>query len=205
MFEKIKKLLNSYPVIIFIKGTPHEPFCKFSVSFINIIKETGIRYRSMDIFKDDKLRCWLRLYSGWKTYPQLYINGKIIGGLDKMKEHIEKGEFMNMVPLECKREGVIEEIKEFSNKNGLVVFGKGPKEKPFCKASKEAYEILSGNYLNFVAFDVKKDEMVRELVKEIYGSDYYPQVHCDGKLLGGLAFLREIQRTNMIYENVFLF
>jgi Grx4 family monothiol glutaredoxin len=98
MFVKIKKLLASFPVIVFIKGTPQEPFCKFSTSFIEEINKTGIDYRSFNIFIDDGLRCWLRLYSGWRTYPQLYINGKIIGGLDVMRELISKGELLKMVP-----------------------------------------------------------------------------------------------------------
>lgn len=52
MFEKIKKILDSYPVVVFIKGSPHDPFCKFSKSFINVLKQTGIKYRSFDIFRD---------------------------------------------------------------------------------------------------------------------------------------------------------
>jgi len=202
MYEKIEKLLNTFPVVIFIKGSPHDPFCKFSKSFIEVIKETGIRYRSFDIFKDEKLRCWLRLYSGWKTYPQIYVNGKIIGGLDKMKELIEKGEFMNLIPNECKREGSIEYIKEFLKSNELVVFGKGTRENVSCKASKEVYEILDKNNINFAIFDVKKDEMIRELIKELYNYHYFPQIYCNCKLLGGLKFLKEVEDRNAIYEYI---
>jgi Grx4 family monothiol glutaredoxin len=102
MFERIAKLLFSHRVICFIKGTPQDPFCKFSVAFVELIKKTGIKYKSFNIFLDDGLRCWLRLYSGWKTYPQLYIDGKIVGGLDIMKDLIEKGEFLKLIPDELK-------------------------------------------------------------------------------------------------------
>lgn len=102
IFERIKKILAMFPVVTFIKGTPHDPFCKYSRSFIDLITAQQIRYKSYNIFKDEKLRCYLRLYSGWKTYPQIYVNGKIIGGVDKVKELIESGEFLSLIPDDCK-------------------------------------------------------------------------------------------------------
>jgi Grx4 family monothiol glutaredoxin len=203
VFEKISKLLNSYPVVIFIKGTPHDPFCKFSKSFINLIKETGIRYKSFDIFRDESLRSYLRLYSGWKTYPQLYINGKIIGGVEILQSLVEKGEFMDIVPFECKKEGSLIFIENYLKENNLVVFGKGSLENKKCKSSTEAYDILTNHKFDFKIFDVLKDEMVRDLVKETYGYKFYPQVFVNGKLLGGLKFLREINKDNKIFEHVF--
>jgi Grx4 family monothiol glutaredoxin len=202
VFDKITKILNSYPVVVFIKGTPHDPFCKFSRSFIEILKGTGIRYKSFDIFRDESLRNYLRLYSGWKTYPQMYINSKILGGVDILKDLVEKGEFLSRVPVECKKEGCITFIENYLKENPLVVFGKGSGENIKCKSSAEAYEILKKNNFNYKVFDVLKDEMLREVLKEQYGYKYYPQVFVNGKFLGGIKFLREIEKNNKILEHV---
>lgn len=160
MFEKIHSLLSSYPVIIFIKGTPMDPFCKFSKSFMELIKKTEIKYKSFDIFRDEPLRCWLRIYSGWKTYPQIYINGKIIGGVDKLSGLIEKNLFLSMVPIECRREGALVEIQKMVGKNGVIVFGKGTFEKHQCKNSQEAYKILKGLNIKFEIFDILTDDVI---------------------------------------------
>lgn len=159
MFEKIEKLLSSFPVIIFIKGSPMDPFCKFSKSFMALIRKLEIKYKSFDIFKDEGLRCWLRLYSGWKTYPQIYINGKVIGGLDKLTELVEKNEFMEMVPFDCRREGVKEFVLKISQENSVLVYGKGNVDSGVDKNSQEVYDFLKEKNLKFEVFDVMKDEV----------------------------------------------
>ena len=161
MFDKIQKLLSTYPVIIFIKGTPNDPFCKFSKSFMEIIKKTEIKYKSFDIFRDEALRCWLRIYSGWKTYPQIYINGKIIGGVDKVAELIDKNIFMDLVPLECKKEGSINFIENLVKNHGVIVFGKGTIEKPYCKNTEEVFKTLNELNIKFEVFDILKDEVIK--------------------------------------------
>ena len=72
------------------------------------------------IFQDEKIRCYLRLYSNWKTYPQLYINGKIIGGVDVLTELLEKGKFMEMVPKEVTIETLSNSIKEIISKRNYT-------------------------------------------------------------------------------------
>ena len=160
MFEKIQSLLSSYPVIIFIKGTPTDPFCKFSKSFMELIKKTEIKYKSFDIFRDEALRCWLRIYSGWKTYPQIYINGKVIGGVDRLNELIEKNLFLDMVPIECRKEGAVVKIESMMKNNGVIVFGKGTLDKQQCKNSQEAYKILKGLNIKFEIFDILTDDVI---------------------------------------------
>jgi len=159
MFEKIENFLNSYPIIIFIKGTPTDPFCKFSKSFMELVRKTEIKYKSFDIFKDEALRCWLRIYSGWKTYPQIYIKGKIIGGVDKLSELIEKNVFWDMVPIECRKDGAIAKIENLVKNNGVIVFGKGTLEKQQCKNSQEAYKILKGLNIKFEIYDILNDDV----------------------------------------------
>ena len=123
VFERISRLLDSFPIVIFIKGTPFKPFCKFSKQLMELIRPLKIRYKSFDIFADDNLRTFLRLYSGWKTYPQIYIKGKILGGGDVLKELIEKNEINHIIPNECKYEEVVKSIKNIINKE-IIIFGR---------------------------------------------------------------------------------
>lgn len=98
MFSTIKKILDNYPIVVFIKGTPNNPFCKFSTKFVNLLNDLKVKYKAINIFEDEKLRCYLRFYQNWKTYPQLYINGKIIGGVDKLSELVDNKEIYNLLP-----------------------------------------------------------------------------------------------------------
>lgn len=123
IFTRIKKLLDSHPIVIFIKGTPFKPFCKYSKQFMELIRPLKIRYKSFDIFADDNLRTFLRLYSGWKTYPQIYVNGKIVGGVDVLKGLIESGEINKVIPENCKHEYIVSQIKN-QIQTQLVVFGR---------------------------------------------------------------------------------
>lgn len=90
---KIKSILSSCPVIVFIKGTPTTPKCGFTEQLLELLKQHNVEYTYYDIIADEHMRYWLRNYSGWPTYPQIYIGGKLLGGLDVLKEYIQKGEF----------------------------------------------------------------------------------------------------------------
>jgi glutaredoxin-related protein len=73
---------------VFIKGTPENPKCGFTRSLLQILKNNEIEYTFYDIIEDEQMRYWTRDYSGWPTFPQVFINGKLIGGLDVTKELI---------------------------------------------------------------------------------------------------------------------
>lgn len=160
MFEKIKKILDSFPVVCFIKGTPQDPYCKFSRSFIDILKKLKIKYKSIDIFQDEKLRCYLRLYQGWRTYPQLYINGKIIGGVDKLTELVNEGKFMDMVPDSMKIETLEKEIIQKMNERPVTLFTEN-KEESKC------ISILGLHNVNFHCVDIGLDVRAKEILKKI--------------------------------------
>jgi len=95
--DRIKNLLNSSKVMGFIKGTPSAPQCGFSSKFCTILKEQGIQFSTFNILSDQAIREGLKKYSNWPTYPQLYINGELVGGLDIVKELAEQGELLQMV------------------------------------------------------------------------------------------------------------
>lgn len=175
-FAKIKAILDSFPVICFIKGTPQDPYCKFSRKFIEIINKCQIRYKAIDIFKDEKLRCYLRLYANWKTFPQLYINGKIIGGVDKLRELVDKGEFIGMVPNEVKIDSIVEKVKQIVNKKPMVIFVEGDNHQNIINIAKE-------HKLNYDVFDIKKDMMLENILRKDYGVISFPSVFIGGKYI----------------------
>ncbi|KAJ1676212.1 glutaredoxin, partial [Spiromyces aspiralis] len=87
---RLKELINRAPVMVFIKGTPFQPRCGFSKQIINILNENSIKYGYFDILTDEEVRQGLKEYSDWPTYPQLYVNGELIGGLDIVKDMVEQ-------------------------------------------------------------------------------------------------------------------
>lgn len=92
--DRLKALINLSKVMIFMKGDRNTPRCGFSKQLIAIINETGVEYQTFDILSDEDVRQGLKTYSDWPTYPQLYVNGELIGGLDIIKELLAGGELV---------------------------------------------------------------------------------------------------------------
>jgi len=90
--DKLKALINRSPIMVFMKGSPSAPRCGFSRTLVSILNELNIKYDTFDIFSDENVRQELKTYSNWPTYPQIYANGNLIGGLDIIKELKESGE-----------------------------------------------------------------------------------------------------------------
>ena len=78
--------------MVFIKGTPDDPQCGFSRKVIDILREYEYPFGYFDIFSDNEVREGLKAYTNWKTYPQLYVQGKFIGGVDIVKELHDENE-----------------------------------------------------------------------------------------------------------------
>jgi len=93
--SRLAKVINQTPVTLFMKGTPEAPKCGFSRKMVDILKNENIQFSSFDILSDQDIREGLKKYSNWPTYPQLYSNGKLIGGLDIVKELSEEGDLQN--------------------------------------------------------------------------------------------------------------
>lgn len=94
--ERIKQHLAS-PVVLFMKGTPDFPQCGFSAQVAAALREVGAKYDSVNIFEDPELRDELKRYSNWPTYPQLYVNGELVGGCDIVLEMYQSGELARVL------------------------------------------------------------------------------------------------------------
>lgn len=90
--EQIKSLLNSGKVVIFMKGNADMPMCGFSANTTAIFKHLGVPFKTFNILSDEDIRQGLKEYSNWPTFPQVYVNSKLIGGNDIVTEMFQSGE-----------------------------------------------------------------------------------------------------------------
>jgi monothiol glutaredoxin len=97
VIERIKSQLAANPVLLFMKGTPDFPQCGFSATAVRALSEVGANFGHVNIFEDPELREALKSYSNWPTYPQLYINGELVGGCDIIVEMYKSGELKKAV------------------------------------------------------------------------------------------------------------
>ncbi|HVS23368.1 MAG TPA: Grx4 family monothiol glutaredoxin [Gammaproteobacteria bacterium] len=95
--ERIKKQLESHPVLLYMKGTPDFPQCGFSAKTVSVLRALGAKFAYINIFEDPEIREGLKVYSSWPTFPQLYVNGELIGGCDIAVELFESGELQKIL------------------------------------------------------------------------------------------------------------
>jgi monothiol glutaredoxin len=90
--DRIRTLIASNDVYLFMKGVPAMPQCGFSASVVQILNRAGVRYGSFNVFDDGDIREGIKAYSNWPTIPQLYVKGEFIGGSDIVREMFQSGE-----------------------------------------------------------------------------------------------------------------
>ena len=96
--ERIKNEVETHPIVLFMKGTPQFPMCGFSSRTVQALKAAGAeQLHSVNVLEDPEIRANLPRYSDWPTFPQLFINGELIGGCDITVELSESGELARIV------------------------------------------------------------------------------------------------------------
>jgi monothiol glutaredoxin len=95
--DRIKKQLDTYPILLYMKGTPDFPQCGFSARTVAALRAVNAQFAYVNIFEDPEIREGLKTYSNWPTFPQLYVNGELIGGCDITLELYQSGELAKMV------------------------------------------------------------------------------------------------------------
>ena len=90
--QKIENLISENDVCLFMKGTPDNPQCGFSMAVSNVLKHLKVNFKGVNVLEDEKLRQGIKDFSDWPTIPQLYVKKEFIGGCDIIKEMFEKGE-----------------------------------------------------------------------------------------------------------------
>jgi Grx4 family monothiol glutaredoxin len=215
--EKVKLLLNRQRVMLFMKGVPSAPRCGFSRQIVEILDSHNSTYGAFDILQDEEVRQGLKEYSDWPTYPQLYVDGELIGGLDIVKEMVEDGELEGLLKdrssesrtrsrpddddvvvikasVEKKKDvpTIEERLRQLLNRQRVMLFMKGVPSAPRCGFSRQIVEILDSHNATYESFDILQDEEVRQGLKEYSDWPTYPQLYVDGELVGGLDIVKEM-------------
>ena len=92
IMKKIQSQIDQNKVILYMKGTKEVPQCGFSARVVQIINSYDVPFETVDVLADPEIRQGIKDYSDWPTIPQLFINGKFIGGCDICMEMDERGE-----------------------------------------------------------------------------------------------------------------
>lgn len=95
--ERLKALVNRHKFMIFIKGTPSAPRCGFTNTLLKMLQQLNIEFDSFDILSDDEIRQGLKVYSEWPTYPQIYLKGELLGGLDIFMDLHQSGQLQEIL------------------------------------------------------------------------------------------------------------
>ncbi len=95
--DRIKTQLASAPVVLYMKGTPDFPQCGFSAQTVGALRACNAKFTHFNIFEDPEVRETLKTYSNWPTFPQLYVNGELVGGCDITLEMYRSGELQKLL------------------------------------------------------------------------------------------------------------
>jgi Grx4 family monothiol glutaredoxin len=183
--------------MVFMKGTPDEPKCKFSRKAMEILKEQNIPFGSFNILNDPDVRAGIKVYSNWPTFPQFYKNTELMGGLDIIKEMLEDDgdlESLRVSPEATapKEETINDRLAKLIATDKCMLFMKGSPGNEKCGFSRTIVGILQENGVKFSSFDILTDIKVRAGLKIYSNWPTFPQLYVDSELIGGLDIVREL-------------
>ncbi|MCL7029683.1 hypothetical protein MKW94_017298 [Papaver nudicaule] len=215
--KRLKQLVDSHPVMLFMKGNPEEPKCGFSQKVVNILKEEGVKFGSFDILSDNDVREGLKKLYNWPTFPQLFCKGEVLGGCDIAVSMHESGELKEVfrdheiLPTGAKGSEPVassvsdsytglsatlnSRIKNLIDSSSVILFMKGKPEEPKCGFSRKVVEILQQEKVKFQSFDILDDDEVRQGLKVYSNWSSYPQLYIKGELIGGSDIVLEMQKS----------
>lgn len=200
---RLSKLVKAAAVMLFMKGTPAEPRCKFSRKMVGLLKGEGIQFGYFDILTDDDVRQGLKAYSNWPTFPQLYINGELVGGMDIVQELHDEGELKSKIPKGSTREELNDRLGRLVKKEKVMLFMKGDPEAPQCGFSRKTVSILS-EYpdIKYGHFNILEDNEVRQGLKAYSNWPTFPQLYVNGTLIGGLDIIAELHADGELADSL---
>ncbi len=97
VMQRIQALVDAHPIVLFMKGTPQFPMCGFSSRAAQSLKSVGASFHSVNVLEDPEVRANLPQYANWKTFPQLFVHGELIGGSDIVADLEASGELKRIV------------------------------------------------------------------------------------------------------------
>jgi monothiol glutaredoxin len=97
VMDDIAREVRENRILLYMKGTPSFPMCGFSAATVNVLRDIGVPFKSVDVLAEPEKRDAIKSYSNWPTIPQLYVNGKFVGGCDIIREMHAKGELEPLI------------------------------------------------------------------------------------------------------------
>jgi monothiol glutaredoxin len=97
VLERIKAAVADRPIVLFMKGTPDYPMCGYSSRAVQALESTGAQYHAVNVLEDPSMRASLPQFGNWPTFPQLYVQGELIGGCDIIEDLKASGQLDRMV------------------------------------------------------------------------------------------------------------
>ena len=191
--------------MLFMKGTPESPQCGFSSKIVELLKKNKAPFSAFNILSDSEVRQGLKDYSNWKTYPQLYVKGELLGGLDIVKELDEEGELMGLLQPALEeadpKAALTEQLKQLINSSPVMLFMKGTPDQPKCGFSTEIVGLLNKQGVHFSSFNILSDNSVRQGLKEYSNWPTFPQLYIKGELIGGLDIVKEMIDSDELFTS----
>ncbi|KAK4485223.1 hypothetical protein RD792_007851 [Penstemon davidsonii] len=202
--SRLKSLITSAPVILFMKGNPDEPKCGFSRKVVDILRQESVKFKSFDILTDDEVRQGLKVYSNWSSYPQLYIKEELIGGSDIVLEMQKSGELKKVLAEKgiSSGETLEDRLKQLINSSPVMLFMKGKPDAPQCGFSSKVVNALKEEGVEFGSFDILTDEEVRQGLKKFSNWPTFPQLYYKGELIGGCDIVLELRNSGELKETL---
>ncbi|XP_041026071.1 monothiol glutaredoxin-S17 [Juglans microcarpa x Juglans regia] len=193
--SQIENLINSSPVMLFMKGKPDEPKCGFSRKVVEILRQEKVEFESFDILSDEEVRQGIKVYSNWSSYPQLYIKGELIGGSDIVLEMQKSGELKKVLAEKgiVQKEALEDRLRKLISSSPIMLFMKGTPDAPRCGFSSKVINALREEGLTFGTFDILTDEEVRQGLKVLSNWPTFPQLYYKGELIGGCDIVMELR------------
>jgi monothiol glutaredoxin len=95
--DKLREQIKGNSILIYMKGTPYEPQCGFSARTVQILIECESQFSYVDVIENSDVRVSLPKVSDWPTFPQVFINGELVGGADIIAQMHESGELKKLI------------------------------------------------------------------------------------------------------------
>lgn len=97
IMETLQGQVTNNPVILYMKGSPNQPQCGFSARTVEVLMACGKRFAYVDVLSNPEIRANLPKFANWPTFPQLWVNGELVGGCDIVIEMYEAGELQTLI------------------------------------------------------------------------------------------------------------
>eukprot|EP00850_Spirogloea_muscicola_P014876 SM000110S18883 [mRNA] locus=s110:53134:55572:- [translate_table: standard] len=215
--RRLTALVNSSPVMLFMKGTREEPRCGFSSKVVAALDKEGVPFETFDILLDSNVRAGLKEFSDWPTYPQLYCRGELVGGSDIVLEMHSSGELAallrgdkasgtanggagSMEEPVAPAKSAEDRCRRLLVSQQTMLFMKGTPNDPRCGFSSKVVNALREAGVEFGYFDILTNDEVRQGLKKLSDWPTYPQLYHGGELVGGCDIVMEMQRSGELKE-----